>query len=420
MNAVTTSGKIELEFDSEVGTDSYGSDSPVDATSVSAGHWTLITPFFWPQLGGVQQYLAMMCRALGPEHVTVIGPKLRTAHLQSNDTSLSQFRVRRPFADRLRFVHTAVVSFSEARKRDGGVIIGVARPSAISAVAFRQLFGIPYVVCCHGKELVSESLLRKWTNRLLLAHADRVIANSTFTAELAVHSGAHPSTIDILRPALSTMVSCKDASNRCTALRDEYGLHNRRVILTVGRLVARKGHDLVLRSLKTLVDEGRHIQYVMVGDGPERARLEQIADDLGVRHAVLFAGRVSDEDMAAWYCLSDIFVMVSRSDTRDIEGFGIVYLEAAAAGKPVIAGRGGGVGDAILDGVSGILIDPTSESDLTTALRTQLDDRVSAMSMGEAGRRWVTSELSEPRFASQLRFVLQRVRAGRATEWGKP
>ena len=391
----------------------------IDATDRQVGHWTLITPYFWPQVGGVQQYVAMICRALGPSNVTIIGPKLRAAHwLHPDDMSLSTFTIRRPIADRLRMAHTAIVAFWETRHHSGGIIIGVLRPQALSVIALKRLFAVPYIVCCHGKELVTDSTYRRWTNRLLLSRADRVIANSMFTASLAIRSGAHQASIEILRPALRAWPACDNPDERCEALRDEHRLRDRRIMLTVGRLIDRKGHDLTLRSLKSLLDTGEHVCYVIVGDGPERARLERLATDLGVIEAVVFTGRVSEEDIAAWYHLADIFVMVSRSDTRDIEGFGIVYLEAAAAGKPVIAGHGGGVEDALIDGVTGLLVDPTSEPDLTQTLQYLLHSPSTAIAMGQAGKTWVTTMMNEQTFSTRLRLILQStVRQGTRPTW---
>lgn len=377
-----------------------------EAAPPDTGHWTLITPFFWPQVGGVQQYLGMLCRALGPANVTIIGPKLRQPEAAAADQSLSEYAIRRPVSDRLRFVYNTGVSLLETRRRRGGIIVGVARPNAVGAVALRRLLGVPYVVCCHGKELVSTARLRRWTNRLLLRYADGVIANSAFTAQLAIRSGARPATVRILRPAFSAPPDAPDLPDRCMELRRRHNLEGRRVLLTVGRLVARKGHEQVLRSLKALIGEHDELRYVIVGDGPERNRLERIVSDAGLSDAVLFTGRVSDQELRAWYQLADIFVMVSRSDEQDIEGFGIVYLEAAFAGLPVIAGRGGGVEDAMVPGVTGLLVDPLSTTELTAALRRLIDNPDEAVAMGDAGRNWVAHEASEERFVARAREIL--------------
>lgn len=148
------------------------------------------------------------------------------------------------------------------------------------------------------------------------------------------------------------------------------------------------------------------MRYVVVGDGPERSGLERLAANLGLRDAVVFTGRASVEEVNAWYHLADVFAMPARSDDHDIEGFGIVFLEAAAAGKPVVAGRGGGVGDAVVDGVTGLLIDPSSEDELANALRRLLLDQRYADAMGEEARRRVMSEFGPETFCRSLNAIL--------------
>lgn len=410
MNAATPTRPAARDTHARVADESQA--SPRAAAGAATGHWTLITPFFWPQVGGVQQYLAMICRALGPANITVIGPKLR-APAEEGD-HMAAYTIRRPISDRLRLVHTTGVAFRETRRRKGGVIIGVARPSSLGVVALKRLLGVPYVVCCHGKELVADSQTRRWSNRLLLRHADCVIANSAFTSGLAIRNGAHPAAVRLLRPAIQAPPEDPDLDALRHDLSQRYGLQDKRVILTVGRLVARKGHARVLDSLRELMREHDDVRYVIVGDGPERGRLEQVTREYGLVDVVRFAGRVSDRELRAWYGLADIFVMVARTDERDIEGFGIVYLEAAMAGKPVIAGRGGGVGDAMIEGVTGLLVDPANTHELTAALRRLLDHPDEAQAMGSAGRDWVAREASEERFMAQTREILTSIGQRRA------
>ena len=144
------------------------------------------------------------------------------------------------------------------------------------------------------------------------------------------------------------------------------------LLLTVG-LASRKGHDMVIGALPTLLRTVPDVTYVMVGAGPQ-GYLDELARELRVRDRVIFTGPVSDELLSAIYGLCDIFVMPSRQDLaqHSVEGFGLVFLEANACGKPVIAGRSGGTDDAVVHGVTGFLVDPDDPDDIATLLETFL------------------------------------------------
>src|SRR5262249_14775190 len=131
------------------------------------------------------------------------------------------------------------------------------------------------------------------------------------------------------------------------------------VILTVGSLVERKGQDMIIRALPLIANAVPGVSYLIVGDGPYKANLKTLVTSMGLQDRVVFTGRVSDEELPEFYALSDVFAMPSRAclDSNDVEGFGMVFLEAGATGKPVVAGRSGGIEDAVVDGVTGLLVD---------------------------------------------------------------
>lgn len=177
---------------------------------------------------------------------------------------------------------------------------------------------------------------------------------------------------------------------KSTALAERLGVRGRRVLLTVARIDRReryKGHDQVLAALKTLASRAPDLDYVIAGDGDDRSRLEQLAQRLGIADRVRFAGQVSDRELLDYYRLADVFVMPSAK-----EGFGIAFLEAAAAGVPVIAGNQDGSVDPLADGAIGTLIPPADETALVRAIEGALaaprpDPRRAARFQAEAFRR---------------------------------
>jgi phosphatidyl-myo-inositol dimannoside synthase len=166
-----------------------------------------------------------------------------------------------------------------------------------------------------------------------------------------------------------------------TAIRQRFNLARNPVILTVGRLQRRKGHDMVIKAIPAIKRIFPQIKYL-------------ISVNIGVPDSVVFAGRVTDEELPHYYAAYDVFIMPSRELNGDIEGFGIVYLEAAAAGKPVIGGRSGGTDDAILDGVTGLRVDGTNSEEIAAAVIELLSDPQKAQAIGEAGYSCVAADFT--------------------------
>src|SRR5437870_6418255 len=186
--------------------------------------------------------------------------------------------------------------------------------------------------------------------------------------------------------------------------------HKDKVILSVGNLVARKGHDMVIRALPRLRQIIREVTYLIVGEGSYRAQLEQLAHDLGVRDRVVFAGALA-EDLPDIYALSDVFVMPSREQIEecDVEGFGLAFLEASACAKPVVGGRSGGIPDAIVDGGTGLLVNPHDPEDIANALARLLTNNHLAIRLGQEGRSWVIKYFNWARVADRVEGILQSV-----------
>jgi phosphatidylinositol alpha-1,6-mannosyltransferase len=183
------------------------------------------------------------------------------------------------------------------------------------------------------------------------------------------------------------------------------------MILTVGNLVERKGHDMVISALPEVQKVIPDVTYLVVGDGRYRSNLEQLAVTRGVRDRVVFAGQVPEKELPEIYSLCDVFVMPARErlDECDVEGFGLVYLEANACGKPVIGGRSGGIPDAIVDGVTGLLVDPHDPIEIANALIQLLRDRELSTKMGHEGRKRVVRDFTWERIARQVQGILDSV-----------
>jgi phosphatidylinositol alpha-1,6-mannosyltransferase len=183
------------------------------------------------------------------------------------------------------------------------------------------------------------------------------------------------------------------------------------IILSVGNLVPRKGHDMVIQALPKLRQSVPDVTYLIVGQGSYRIQLENLALSLGVRDRVIFGGCVSTQDLPDIYALSDVFVMPSREQLEacDVEGFGLVFLEASACAKPVVGGRSGGIPDAISDGVTGLLVNPHDPEDIANALGQLLTNNDLAIRLGQQGRSWVIKYFDWAGIADRVQGILQSV-----------
>lgn len=188
----------------------------------------------------------------------------------------------------------------------------------------------------------------------------------------------------------------------------EHGLGGKKVILTVGNLVERKGHDMVIKSLPKVLENVPDTVYLIVGDGKQRQSLTNLVKELDLGEHVVFTGRVTDNELLQYYNACDVFIMPSREIDGDIEGFGIVYLEANACSKPVIGGKSGGIYDAVQDGVSGILVDPLDVNEISQALITLLTDDLLAKKLGKQGKKRVEEEFSDLAMAGKLSGIFRK------------
>jgi phosphatidylinositol alpha-1,6-mannosyltransferase len=283
--------------------------------------------------------------------------------------------------------------------------------AGLAALIIRKTLKIPYVLFIHGNEILkSGSWLVRMTESLIIPRilngADAIIANSRNTAGLVAAWTRKPLRIEIV-PLGPGMIDIRSvAAGGHSAGRDV-------VLLSVSRLVHRKGHAAVLRAFAALSGEYPALRYCIAGDGPERSRLESLACELGVQSLVDFRGDVDDAALEAMYRSSDIFVLPVYEDPnrREIEGFGIVFLEAAVFGLPVIAGRSGGVADAVVDGKTGILVTPQNHDELVAALRRLIGDPALRASLGQAGRERVQREMNWDRSAEAVARLAAQIAA---------
>ena len=259
-----------------------------------------------------------------------------------------------------------------------------------------------YVCWTHGEELAYARTSRELT--FLLRHVHRqaaaILANSHHTASMLTAGGVHAPKIHIVHPGVDAARFAPSVDG--SSLRERLTKPGEVLLLSIGRLQRRKGHDTVIQALSACRDFSPRLVYVVVGDGEERPHLQRLAGRLGVGERVRFEGEVPAATLPAYYAACDVFVMPNRVDGVDIEGFGIVFLEAAAVGRPTIGGRSGGVPEAIEEGRTGLLVSGTDVEELAAAIRRLASSKELRQRMGEAGRARVVGQFNWERAANDV------------------
>jgi phosphatidylinositol alpha-1,6-mannosyltransferase len=377
------------------------------------------TPFFRPDISGSARLISDVAEHLvGRNHeVTVLTfPPPGGEAYGEFDRALS-FDVHRGAASRsLRGVGSSwMLARLIALTNRGGhdcVLAGAAYPTAILAYVARRLTGTPYAIYSHGEDLTMTrgSRIRRAAMRRPLSGASIVMANSNFALREAVSLGSHPGRSCWVPPGIDPEPFAHVDTAVVDSLRDRYSLRGKRVVLTVARLEERKGHDTVVRALKSLKAAVPNAHYLVIGAGDPRA-LESIAMSEGVSDRLTVIPYVSEAELPAIYQLCDVHVMVSRWDpaSRLVEGFGMVYLEAAASGKPSVAGSHGGCSDAVIHGETGLVVNPMSSADVAGALGALLTDPERAATMGRAGRERVRARFTRGQMLEDVETALEAI-----------
>jgi phosphatidyl-myo-inositol dimannoside synthase len=381
----------------------------------------IVTPEFPPQFGGIGTHCYEMAKHwVRRAEVTVVAPAVPPG--QRRDESPFEVVEVQPISSRLvRLLRTERAIRPLLRHR-GFDVVYVAHwrtcGVAFRIAAARSGGSARYIQAIHGGEVLyllrdggraSLRHLFRWTTR----PADRMIALGEYQADLLEQLGVgrerifvSPEGVDVSsfqRPTDEGMVH---------GLRRRHGLEGKRILLTVARLAPHKGHDAVIRALPEILERVPDAAYLIVGGGSGSEPLRLLARQVGVAEHVHFAGFVPDDELPGYYHLCDLFVMPSKELDGDTEGFGIVFLEAAACGKAAIGGRTGGVVEAVQDGRTGLLVDPESSEEIAGAAVRLLTDEELARRMGEAGRRRVLDSLQYRDIAAN---ILDACGAGLAT-----
>jgi phosphatidylinositol alpha-1,6-mannosyltransferase len=369
----------------------------------------LVTNDFPPKIGGIQSYLHELWRRLPVDDATVF----TTPYDGDAAFDAAQaFRVVRA-RERVLLPTRSLATRIDDLAREVGAAVILLDPWLPLGHLGPRLTAAPYVVVVHGAEVTVPGRLpgsRHLGGRVLRTAAG-VVAAGHYPAREAQHAAGRALRGVVVPPGVDVDRFRPLASADRRAVRERFGLdRDRPLVLGVSRLVPRKGFDVLIDAVAGLPD----VQLVIAGSGRDRARLERRAGERGVDARVRFLGRVPDDDsFPQLYACADVFAMPCRDrwGGLEAEGFGIVFLEAAAAGVPVVAGRSGGSHEAVVDGETGFVVDGRA-LDVRGALGALLADEDLRARMGAAARARAVMEFSYDTLAARLAPVVAGDLAG--------
>jgi phosphatidyl-myo-inositol dimannoside synthase len=376
----------------------------------------VITWNYPPRRGGIENLIGSLCGELKKTHsVRVI-----TSHAGNAAPDENVFRA--PLPGLMAFAFYAIwrgVALL-ARDKEMRVVFGGSAVVAPLVLLLARAFARRAIVQVHGLDVIYRQSIYQLLCVRWLKFCDRIIANSHYTAALAGSKAVQQKRLTVIPPGVQR--EHFSISTDALAAKQNWGIEDKKIILFVGRLAKRKGvQEFIEYSLPEIVQKIPQAVFLIVGDNPTGSlthrddivgEVRALVSRLGLDKYVRLLGALSDQDLIKAYQACDLVVLPALDLDDDVEGFGIVALEAAAAGKPVVATRVGGIPDAAEDGKSGILIAPRDYRGLSRIVAELLHDSESRLRLGQYGRCRVAQEFSWPRIAGFYEALFDAARGG--------
>ncbi|NIH79285.1 glycosyltransferase family 4 protein [Amycolatopsis viridis] len=371
----------------------------------------LVTNDFPPRPGGIQNYLNSFARLLPPDQLVVYAPSW-----DKPSGSHPEFDAAAPF-EVVRHPTSLMLPTPDVLRRAKEILrahdcqavwFGAAAPLALLAQPLRSAGAEWVVASTHGHEVGWSMLpLARQALRRIGDTTDVITYVSKYTRGRFASAFGPSAGLELLPPGVDPDVFKPDDGARAE-IRARHGLGDRPTVVCVSRLVPRKGQDMLIHALPELRRRVPDVALLLVGGGPYRKTLARLADELGVGGDVILTGSVPWPELPAHYAAGDVFAMPARTRGKglDVEGLGIVYLEASATGLPVVAGNSGGAPETVLDEVTGHVVNGRDVHQLVETLTPLLTDPARARTMGAAGRAWVTGHWRWDLLGARLRSFL--------------
>ncbi|MEY3972934.1 MAG: hypothetical protein RJA71_246 [Actinomycetota bacterium] len=371
-----------------------------------------ITNDFGPRAGGIETFVIGLIERL-PKHSVIVYTSSQEGSAPFDARWREEFGVE-VIRDRSRILLPTFRVGRNVQKlaRERAitrVFFGAAAPLGLLSHGLRKVGVKKIVALTHGHEVWWAKL---WPFTRLMRRIGTGVDHLTYLGNFtrsaiskALSEKAKDSMVKIA-PGIDTNHFAPQSES--AQLKAELGLTEKKVLVSVGRLVHRKGQDTLVEALPLILKEIPDAHLMFVGEGPRKKFMQQRAEKLGVSSHITFIGRIHYQDLPKYICVGDIFAMPSRSRLAglEVEGLGIVYLEASACGLPVLGGLSGGAPDAVIDGQTGLVVDGTSPQAVARAAVHLLHNDELALELGMRGRQWIIDEWQWQKWAERFNTLL--------------
>jgi phosphatidylinositol alpha-1,6-mannosyltransferase len=280
------------------------------------------------------------------------------------------------------------------------VIVGNILPLGTVIWILSSFMKLNYSVILHGTDIMytQKSWRKKMLAKIILKKSNNIICNSKFTAGLVTkyYGNKFKDKICVVNPGID--IGKQITENRKQNFIKKYNLENKFVLFSISRLIKRKGIDRVIEIFPELINKIPNLVYIVAGTGPDEDELKKLAKEKNI----IFLGQISEEEKWTWLDVCDIFILPSREDEGNIEGFGIVYLEANLKEKPVIAGNHGGVSDAVIHNQTGLLVNPENKEEIKDAILKLYKNKKLNKKFGKQGKIRVIKKFGSKNQAKEI------------------
>lgn len=337
----------------------------------------IITNDFLPNRGGVANYWQNLCQNLPFDMFIVYTKDL--GQLPKLEYKIVKFK------DQWLKLFNQILQIIKNHQIDQ-IIPAQPLPYGTIALILKKFYKIPYILSFHGMDIIYAQ--KQWRKKFLVTkiikNADKIICNSEFTKQKVLDCCQTKAGFEIIYP-------CSNLSHKSgidfTNILQKYNLQNKEIILSVGRLEKRKGFDMVIESLPEILKKQPNASYIIIGSGQELSYLQNIIKQLNLESKVQILQNIDNNELKHFYAACDLFVNPDRNIDGDVEGFGIVFLEAAIFAKPAICGNESGSAEAVLDKITGFHVDPRNKKQIASAVIKLLENKQLAQKLGQAAQK---------------------------------
>lgn len=351
----------------------------------------IITLEYPPQIGGIASYVYNLASHLPAQETFVYAPKMKGDEAFDGNNEWKMFRLKPYYSF---FWPRWLKMYLQVRKivkqeKIGRIMIQHALPVGYIGFLIKKALKIPYYVFLHGSDL--EAGLKKKRRKLSLVcrNAGKVVVSSNFLKNKLLSRIDGLNNVTVVHPAPGDNFLAEVDPNLIKRTKSQLALEGKKVIITVGRLTDGKGFPHFIRLLPKILECVPNVAWLIIGDGPKRQQIIDLVQKNNLQNVVRFLGRIDNASLPLYYHLADLFVLLTHRDETAEEGWGTVFMEAAACGLPVVAGSVGGVDEAVENLVTGLLVETYQDAQVVSAVTELLNKGDYAGQMGKSGRERV-------------------------------